>query len=72
MKDGLMEVFFVAKKEVLNLIKDDSTFFEREPMEIIAKKIFVAFKHNDFWQSMDTLRDKKLLDELFKKIFFLE
>ncbi len=65
--------FFVAKKEVLNLIKDDSTFFEREPMEIIAKKKnLVAFKHNDFWQSMDTLRDKKLLDELFKKkSFFL-
>lgn len=65
--------FFVAKKDVLNFIKDDGTFFEREPMEMIAKKKnLIAYRHNDFWQSMDTLRDKNFLDELFKKkTFFL-
>ena len=36
--EGWINGGFLAKKEVLNLIKDDSTFFEREPMEIIVKK----------------------------------
>ncbi len=65
--------FFVANKKTLKFIKGDNTFFEREPMESIArKKNLVAYKHDKFWQSMDTTRDKEYLDKLFKKkSFFL-
>ena len=42
--------------------------FEREPLEkISSKKQFMAYKHNSFWQCMDTLRDKILLNNLWKK-----
>jgi glucose-1-phosphate cytidylyltransferase len=60
--------FFVCENEVFNYIKDgDVTVWEREPLERIANdgKLF-AYKHSGFWQPMDTLRDKILLDELWK------
>lgn len=60
--------FFVLNKKISNLIKDDTTYLEKEPMEILAKKNkLYAFKHNGFWQCMDTKRDKELLDSLFKE-----
>ena len=41
---------------------------EREPLEKLVKiKQLVAYKHNGFWQCMDTLRDKILLNKIFKK-----
>ena len=44
------------------------TFLEREPLEnITKKKQLSAFKHEGFWQCMDTLRDKQKLDEILKK-----
>jgi glucose-1-phosphate cytidylyltransferase len=56
----------VLSKEVINLIKDDKTFWEREPLENLAKnKQLMAFKHNGFWQPMDTLRERNLLEELW-------
>jgi len=59
--------FFVCEPEFLNTIKDDSTILEREPLENIAKKgQLVAFKHEGFWQCMDTKRDKDLLEELWR------
>jgi len=59
--------FFVMQPEVLDLIADDSTILEKEPLETLAKKgELMAFKHHDFWQPMDTLRDKTLLEELWK------
>lgn len=59
--------FFVMQPEVLDYIADDSTFLEREPLENLAKDgQLVAYKHSGFWQPMDTLRDKTLLDDLWK------
>ncbi|GAA0366684.1 glucose-1-phosphate cytidylyltransferase [Bowmanella denitrificans] len=58
--------FFVLSKKVLDFIQDDSSVWEREPMEALAagKKIF-AYQHKGFWQAMDTLREKNLLEELW-------
>ena len=57
--------FFVCEPEVLNYLKDDSTILEKEPLEKLAdEKQLVTFKHNGFWKPMDTLRDKRLLEEL--------
>ena len=41
--------------------------FLGEPLENITKKQLSAFKHEGFWQCMDTLRDKQKLDEILKK-----
>ena len=58
--------FFVLEKEVLNLIKDDSCIWEKEPLEFLAKSgQLSAFEHSGFWQPMDTLRDKIFLNELW-------
>jgi len=52
----------------LKLIKNDKTYLEREPLEKITKKGKLgAFKHQDFWQCVDTIRDKKKLEILIKK-----
>jgi glucose-1-phosphate cytidylyltransferase len=60
--------FFVCEPEVFDYIKDDSTVFEREPLENMAhnEQLF-TFKHHGFWKPMDTQRDKNLLDELIEK-----
>ena len=59
--------FFVCEPSALDLIKDDSTTWEREPMEQLASSgNLAAFKHSGFWQAMDTLRDKNYLEELWK------
>ena len=43
------------------------TFLEKEPLENLAKdKELMAFKHDDFWQCMDTIRDKLYLEELIE------
>ncbi len=60
--------FFVLSPRVIDLIPDDSTLFEREPLEILAKnRQLAAFRHTGFWQPMDTLRDKNHLEELWNK-----
>ena len=60
--------FFVMEPEFLNYIKNDKTFLEKEPLEIIGKKgQLLAYKHDDFWQCMDTKRDKDLLEKILKK-----
>ncbi|HPI41660.1 MAG TPA: sugar phosphate nucleotidyltransferase, partial [Pseudobdellovibrionaceae bacterium] len=58
--------FFVLNPKVVNLIKDDSTIWERDPMEALAKngQMSVYF-HKGFWHPMDTLRDKNHLEELW-------
>ncbi|QDC89402.1 glucose-1-phosphate cytidylyltransferase [Candidatus Methylopumilus universalis] len=59
--------FFVLSPKCLNFIGSDSTAWEMEPLKQIAeKKELVAYKHPGFWQSMDTLRDKNLLDHLWQ------
>ena len=59
--------FFVMQPEFLNYIKNDQTFLEREPMELLTKKNqLVAFKHDNFWQCMDTKRDMDNLNIILK------
>ena len=59
--------FFVAEPSVLDLVKDDATIWEREPLETLANSgELVAFKHEGFWMAMDTLRDKIRLEELWQ------
>jgi len=59
--------FFVIEPEFLKFIKNDNTYLEREPLEKISKKKqLVAFKHQGFWQCMDTKRDKDRLDVILK------
>jgi glucose-1-phosphate cytidylyltransferase len=58
--------FFVLNPKVIELISDDTTIWEREPLERLAHdKNLVAFHHHGFWQPMDTLRDKLHLEELW-------
>jgi glucose-1-phosphate cytidylyltransferase len=58
--------FFVLEPAVLDFIEGDSTVFEREPLEKLAEggNLF-AYKHEGFWQPMDTLRDKNVLEDLW-------
>jgi glucose-1-phosphate cytidylyltransferase len=59
--------FFVAEPQVLDYIAGDSTVWERDPMERLAQEGMVAaYRHQGFWQPMDTLRDKHVLDELWQ------
>ncbi|WP_322103810.1 glucose-1-phosphate cytidylyltransferase [Paraburkholderia sp. J41] len=58
--------FFVLKPKVLDYIDDDDTLWEADPIERIARDDQLrAHFHRGFWQPMDTLRDKTLLDELW-------
>jgi glucose-1-phosphate cytidylyltransferase len=58
--------FFVLSPQVISYIKDDGTMWEREPMEALAKDGHVAaYKHFGFWQSMDTVHDKAVLEALW-------
>jgi glucose-1-phosphate cytidylyltransferase len=59
--------FFVLSSKVLDYIIDDKTTWEREPIERLAQEgELAAFHHYDFWQPMDTLRDKIYLEELWQ------
>jgi len=61
--------FFVCEPKVLDYIKEgDKTIWERTPLENLAKdgELF-AYKHSGFWQPMDTLREKIVLNELWEK-----
>jgi glucose-1-phosphate cytidylyltransferase len=58
--------FFVLSPRVFDLIEDDSTVWERGPMEKLASSSnLMAFQHTGFWQAMDTLRDKQQLEEMW-------
>jgi glucose-1-phosphate cytidylyltransferase len=58
--------FFVLNPKVIDRIQQDCTTWEREPLDGLAKDgELVAFKHDGFWQPMDTLREKNLLNELW-------
>ena len=60
--------FFVINWKIFKYLKSDKTILEREPFEKIAKdKMLYAFRHEGFWQCMDTLRDKEYLDSLVKR-----
>ncbi len=56
--------FFVLEPSVIDLIDGDATTWEREPLETLAASgELMAYKHRGFWQAMDTLRDKRILEE---------
>jgi glucose-1-phosphate cytidylyltransferase len=58
--------FFVLSKKVLDYIDGEETHFQKEPLERLAQEgQLMAFKHTSFWQCMDTLRDKILLQQLW-------
>ncbi|MCH6255341.1 glucose-1-phosphate cytidylyltransferase [Puniceicoccaceae bacterium K14] len=59
--------FFVVEPEAIDYIDDDDTVWEKDPLERISNEgKLSAFRHSGFWQPMDTLRDKMLLEELWK------
>ena len=59
--------FFVLQPQVVDLIKGDTTIFEKEPMERLAQDgQMAAYKHRGFWQPMDTLRDKNHMESLWQ------
>ncbi len=59
--------FMVLEPQIFDLIDSDQTILEKFPLEELArKKELTAYKHDGFWQCMDTLRDKLLLDELLE------
>ena len=58
--------FFVLSPKCLDLIDDDFTVWENEPLQALARDgNLMAFEHNGFWQSMDTTRDKILLEQMW-------
>jgi len=60
--------FFVLEPKALDYIQGDATLWEKEPMENLAKDNQLSvFKHQGFWQPMDTLREKNLLEDLWHK-----
>lgn len=59
--------YMVLEPQIFEYIDDDSTIFEKEPLEKIARKgELVAYQHDGFWQCMDTQRDKQKLEELWE------
>lgn len=67
-KDWVNGGFFVLEPEVINYIKDDDTMWERTPLEALALDgELMAFKHTGFWHPMDTLRDHRVLENLWEK-----
>jgi glucose-1-phosphate cytidylyltransferase len=58
--------YFVLEPEVIDYIDGDATVWEKEPLEQLASEGQLnAFKHNDFWHPMDTIRDKSVLEDLW-------
>jgi glucose-1-phosphate cytidylyltransferase len=58
--------FFVLEPGVLDYIEGDETLFEHEPLErLAADGQLAAYRHRGFWQPMDTLRDKRSLEDLW-------
>jgi glucose-1-phosphate cytidylyltransferase len=59
--------FFVFEPQVFDYLGGDETILEREPLERLAKAgQLVAYRHDNFWQCMDTLRDTRLLESLWQ------
>jgi glucose-1-phosphate cytidylyltransferase len=59
--------FFVIEPKFLDFLKNDSTYLEKEPFESVTKKKqLLAYRHYGFWQCMDTIRDKEILEKKIK------
>ena len=60
--------FFVLEPRIFDYIAGDETQWEKEPMERLSREgQLMAYRHGDFWQCMDTLRDRVLLESLWQK-----
>jgi len=60
--------FFALEPGVIDYIKDDSIFWEAEPLNNLAEDgMLSAYKHAGYWQAMDTLRDRQVLDSLWRE-----
>ncbi len=60
--------FFVLEPEAIERIEGDNTLWEQEPLKSLAAEgQLTAYHHNGFWQPMDTLRDRQLLEELWSQ-----
>jgi glucose-1-phosphate cytidylyltransferase len=60
--------YFVLEPEAVDYIDGDATVWEREPLERLASEgQLAAYRHSGFWQPMDTLRDKRLLEDLWER-----
>ena len=60
--------FFIFNKDIFKYIKNDQTILEKEPLETLAKKKKLSvLKHNGFWHSIDTKRDKEQIEYIVKK-----
>jgi len=59
--------YFVIRREIKEIIENDMTLFEKEPLEHLAKSSNLsAYKHTGFWQPVDTIRDLEVLEEFLK------
>ena len=59
--------YFVLEPEAIDYIDDDSTIWEQKPLQELARDgLLSAYKHSEFWQPMDTLRDKQLLESMWE------
>ena len=59
--------FFVVEPQAIDYITDNQTVWEKEPLEILAKTgKLAAYRHSGFWQPMDTLRDKQILEDMWR------
>lgn len=59
--------FFVFEPEIFDYIENDATILEREPLErLVERQQLTAFRLDEFWQPMDTLREKRLLDDMWR------
>ena len=62
--------FFVMEPKIFKFLKNDRTYLEREPLEKLGKiKKLFAYQHQGFWQCMDTIRDKEILEKKLRKKF---
>ena len=60
--------YFIFNKRIFLYLKKDSEMLEKEPMSLLVKnKELKAYKHSGFWQCMDTMRDKKYLNDILKR-----
>jgi glucose-1-phosphate cytidylyltransferase len=67
MEGWINGAFFVLEPQVLDYIRSDSTQWEKEPMEKLASEgQLMAYRHNGYWQCMDTLKEKLLLEEQWR------
>ncbi|CAF1479529.1 unnamed protein product [Adineta steineri] len=68
-KDGVWinAGFFVCQSQIFDYIQNDDTVFEKEPLETVTRDgQLMCFKHDGFWQCMDTLHDKNKLEQFWK------